>query len=156
MIDQYEFKSTLPFKYGSKLDNDLSTTVISKLIRKDIKTAIKSEFLPDAKYSVRTQNYAGGSSININIKEMPYPVHDLDFLIWTNDHPHEMNPRWASRWTEAAQRVLWTVEAIGNQFNFDKSDSQIDYFFVNFYLHVGWQWEWESRIRGELEKALAA
>ena len=38
--------------------------------------------------------------------------------------------------TEEGHNVLKRVAEISNQYNYDNSDSQIDYFDVNFYLHL--------------------
>ena len=51
------------YGYQYEAQKGLTTSQIAKLIRADIKTAVKEGLLPNTwKYSVRTQTFAGGSA----------------------------------------------------------------------------------------------
>ena len=58
---------------GSRYDRNLTTTDISKEIRK----YVKKEF-PDYKFSVRTSSFAGGSSICVSLMEYPVELTNHD------------------------------------------------------------------------------
>ncbi|MCR4330240.1 MAG: hypothetical protein NUV65_06885 [Candidatus Roizmanbacteria bacterium] len=153
-MDRYEFLKTLPFKYGSKLDTKLSTTEEAKLIRADIKEAVKTGLLPKAKYSVRTKYFSGGSSIDVRISDVKTPIINLDWIerVMTEAHWQYNTPA-CMKYTDTGRSILWTVEAIVNQYNFDKSEPMVDYFFVNFYSSVEYNWQWERSITESLKTA---
>jgi hypothetical protein len=131
----------------------------SKLVEfKEIKAAVKSGLLPAGKFSVRSKYFSGGSSIDITIKNLTVPFLNLDAILWEVDHPNEpmaLKPSWLDYYTEAGNKAVWTLEAILNQYNFDKSDRMTDYFFVNFYDSVGFDWEYERHIKTTLLEAAA-
>jgi hypothetical protein len=55
------------------------TAEIAKLIRNDIKAAVKAGKLPTGiKVSVTTDTYSMGSSIRVSVRELPagYPLHN--------------------------------------------------------------------------------
>ena len=110
---------------------DLSTTEIAKLIRKDIKKEH-----PEIKCSVISKYYAGGSSIDIYIKEMPFnPINpDFDF---ENGFTNDITPQY----TEQFKTLEADVEAIHNKYNYNKSDAMVDYFDVNYYGSVNLDYE---------------
>lgn len=121
-----------------------STTEIAAMIRKELRRFAKKEGI---KISVRTKYFAGGSSIDVDVTSISfdpftecykeYLRSDRNFI---HNCRHMYNPhmRWIFR------RLKWTV----NKYNFDDSESMIDYFSVNFYDHVGLNWE----LRRDLEK----
>lgn len=101
-------------RYGSKYDSKLNTTQIAKAFRADVKAAQKSGDLPKRlKLSVRTQYYAGGSSIRVGIKDMPC----------------------GARSTRAAV-IANRLEDMLKAYNHNGSDSRFDHFDVNFYGSV--------------------
>jgi hypothetical protein len=139
---------------GTKYNKNLSTTEIAGLIRQEIKAAVKSEMLPKAKYSVCSTHYSGGSSIDIviiaplftimNPKRIELEARDPRFQWQT----YESEPRY----TAEASQALKAIEGMLSSYNFDDSDSQSDYFHVNFYGHVKFDWRDES---AEHERVLA-
>lgn len=175
------YERTYGYRYeeGGKL----STTEIAKLIRQEIKIAIKEGLLPAHwKYSVKSQYFAGGSSIDVSVKNcadawMPCPGYQIGTK-------HELpgggrtatgcgNP-WCKAGgefkdrpeaqehdvlTEEAQAAKMTLERIHGAFNHDGSEVQVDYFDVNYYGHVEFQsaesarWEAEEKARKDARRA---
>lgn len=124
-----------------KNTRDLSTAEISKLIKKELEI----EFEDMAKFSVVSDVYSGGSSINVTITDLtfiPYTEHFLKHLeagksiADYNEENHDQYNRYAKRFNEEFNTLIKKVEHIANQYNFDDSDSQTDYFHVRYYEHV--------------------
>jgi hypothetical protein len=138
--------------YGSKYDNTLTTTQIAKLIRADIRQAIKSGDIPKIKASVRTRYFAGGSSIDIAIKETSFPILNPIYLDkYFRDE--QINFNTTQRYTDQLNDVIRKLRAISTSYNHDGSESQVDYFDVNFYSNVSLDWSYENSIRNRLEHA---
>lgn len=154
--------------YGYKYEEqkNLTTTEIAKLIRKDIKREIKDGMLPARwKYSVRTRYFAGGSSIDIRVRdcadawiECPgYRIgsrHECSDGSWSaagcgnpwckaggvhKDKPGAQTHRVLS---EEAQTAKMTLERIHGAYNHDGSEVQVDYFDVNYYGGVQFDGGW--------------
>lgn len=147
--------------YGNKYaaTKDLRRPEIAKLIRADIKAAVKAGALPAAKYSVVCQSYSGGGSINVRIADVAKPGFVLANearLRWDAENPHgglcgcPSEAMWLD--SEEARAVKATVEKIMGAYNFDGSDSQTDYFHVRFYGHAEFDSRWANEKR-EAEKA---
>jgi hypothetical protein len=123
---------------------------IARAVRAGIKADIKAGTLPQGKYSVRLDRFAGGQSLRIEISGLQ--THKLIVnplrAIWERDNPHETpfdQPRKVSApWTTEGERILKHVESLANAYNFDGSDSQSDYFDVNFYLNVQYDWDFRE------------
>jgi antirestriction protein len=107
---------------------------ITKMMRADIKDAIKAGKLPGItrNYSVTVDNYSGGRSIRIEARDLS----DM----WTkcsdshcNHWPCERGNERADVLTAEGQRVQAVLKDIHSSYNYDASDSQVDYFNVNFY-----------------------
>lgn len=115
--------------YGSKYDGSLSTTEIAKRIRADIKAAVAAGELPGkpVSYSVRSAYFSGGSSIDVTIRDLP------DAFVPEGERDRIERKSWLTR---EAFRVLSVVEAIHWAYNHNGSESQVDYFDVNYYGHV--------------------
>lgn len=129
--------------YGSKYNRDLTTTEIAKLLRKDIKAAVKSGQLPKGKYSITTQYFSMGSSITVRIK-------DIDFLFLNVKrvlHGEKVGIDHEPIYNESGQKVLRTLEAMAVQYNHDGSDLMTDYHDVRFYFSATYDWEMEAAIR---------
>lgn len=169
----YERSYGYRYEEGGKLD----TAAIAKLIRRDIKTAIFEGLLPCRwSYSVKTDRFAGGSSIDIRVKDcadawMPCPGykvgsrHDLPNGGWTATgcgdpwckaggiHKDLPGAQEHDVLTEEAQAAKMTLERIHGAFNHDGSDTMVDYFDVNYYGSVDFQsvraarWEAEEKAR---------
>lgn len=138
---------------GSKYNQNLSTKEIAVAIREDIKAAVKAGTIPAAKISVRTRHFAGGSAIDIEVVRVPEGV----ILITDEYVKHTLGPDrnhvfHGERHTPEAKKLVVTLKAISDAYNYDNSDAMTDHFDVNFYGHVQIDWELESR----QEKAIAA
>lgn len=124
-----------------KNTEDLSTAEISKLIKKELEI----EFEDMAKFSVITDVFSGGSSINVTITDLTFIPYTQPFLKHLetgrsieeyNIEQHDHNNRYAKRFNDEFNAFIKKVERITNQYNFDDSDSQTDYFHVRYYQHV--------------------
>jgi hypothetical protein len=134
---------------GAKYNKDLGTTQIAALVRQEIKAAVKTGGLPRAKYSVRSAHFAGGSSIDIQIKSPSFTIMNPKRIeLETRDsrfqwQTYESEPRY----TADASSTLKKIEEILTSYNFDDSDSMTDYFHVNFYGGVKFDWRDENAER---------
>ena len=134
-------------KYGDRylVVKNKSTTAIAKHIRADIKESIREGALPNGlKVSVRTKYFSGGSSIDVSVtacrvrflNEVPDPATD--------------SYRNRERYTVAGKSILRVLGGIVGAYNYDGSDPMTDYFNVNFYAHVNFDWELEADAREAL------
>lgn len=148
LADKYEIKTEAQklYPYGSKLatTGEKDVKEIAKAVREDIKAAIKKKVLPKGEYSVTIKRYSGGRSLDVAIKSLPFPIVNHEWLYWEQRDPNQHPPGGIDRHTKEAIAVTAVVEAIVNQYNFDKSDIMTDYFHVNFYSHVSFDWEVEK------------
>jgi hypothetical protein len=85
---------------------------------------VKSGELPACKYGVRIQRFAGGCSIDVTVKGYG-PVYSPDWF-----------ENGGSRYMDDANAFLKSLEGLANQWNFDGSEPESDYFHVNYYCHV--------------------
>lgn len=112
---------------GSKYEatKGMSRAEIAKLIRADLKAKF-----PEVKFSVRTENYSGGGSIDVAVKVMPEGMRLRN--------PNDRNPKTGlHQWmTDEAIEFEKAISAITDAYNFDHSDLQSDYFHVRFYSTV--------------------
>jgi len=131
--------------YGSKYRDGLDVKEIAANVREEIKAAVKSgEFPKGLKASVRISRYAGGRSINVNLKAPGVKVYSVARLLADRDTPHEHNNLgWRS---DEAAAIVERVEAMLDAYNFDGSDSMTDYFHVNFYAHVDMDGDREAEL----------
>lgn len=67
---------------GCEYDANRDVTETAKLVRHDLAAAIKSGFIPEGNYSVRTQRYAGGRSLDIEaiVQGDPGDFHNRDVI----------------------------------------------------------------------------
>lgn len=170
------YERSYGYKYaeGGKLD----TAAIAKLIRKDIKTAIKDGLLPERwKYSVKIDRFSGGSSIGVSVKDcadawVTCPGYKIGSKRefeggWTatgcgdpwckagGEFKDRPEAREHDVLTEEAQVAKMTLDRIHSAYNHDGSDSMTDYFDVNYYGHVDFQSKWAAEFEAE-EKARKA
>ena len=137
--------------YGTRYaeTSNLSLTDIAKLIRAEIKIAMKLAKVdagPGAlavmdpftgipaglKIGVRTQYYSGGGSINVTVRGIPAEwgwTEEPDYRGYGDGRMREVA-------TPALQALAKAVKGIMNSYNYDGSDSMVDYFDVRFYGHV--------------------
>ncbi|MER5579804.1 hypothetical protein [Streptomyces massasporeus] len=142
-------------RYGKRYEEvkNLSLTDIAKRIRADVKLARKVDaklatgtevalidpLAPLAtmpkqmKVSVRTDYFSGGGAIDVRVYNLPEKgwgyVQEEDY--WGE-----------KRWVPGPQLrgILDALEEIHRAYNFDGSDSMVDYFHVNYYGHVEVDW----------------
>lgn len=143
----------------------LSTAEYAKLIRDDIKAALKSGALPAGlKVSTRTHSYSGGSSITVEVTAVPAGfdlisparvAHEL-----ADPHSWHVAPRgeWCELYTPAGRAVLSTLTAIVNTYHEDNStdDGGDKCYNVNFYNHIRVDYKLEGIERARVEAQLAA
>lgn len=114
--------------------SDLSIAEISKMI----KTELAIEF-PDWKFSVKSKSYTGGRSLNVYIEDMPYNPYSeyMDNRIKNNitGYDYERGGN-VDEYIETYRKDYKKIEHIANQYNYDDSDVQSDYFSVNYYCFV--------------------
>jgi hypothetical protein len=114
--------------YGNKYDGSLDIKEIAKLVRQDIKKAVKAGELPNGlKTSVKISRYTGGQSLRVTVKAGITDIYTQDYVDGHN---------YGSAYTEEALQVKKVLAEIVEAYNFDKSDIMTDYFHVNFYGFV--------------------
>lgn len=148
------------YRYG-ELGEHPSTTEISKAIRQDIKQAVKEGLLPGSpvQFSVRTEYFSGGSSIDITVRNWDSAWQECDGTVpgtrkewpdggstatacpnlWCaarNDPERAAHATPHLVLTEHGQAAKMTLDRIINAYNHDGSDVMTDYFDVRFYGHV--------------------
>lgn len=121
---------------GSRYQRGRDVTDIAKDIRKDIKESVKAGAIPGApvKYSVTTSRFSGGTSIEVTIKHWPEPAR-----VWVADETSSPY-QGGYRFTSHAACTKAAIEGIVARYHRDNSDSQTDYFDVNFYSSVGFDY----------------
>lgn len=123
---------------GQNYNSNLHMTDITKIIRGYVKLKY-----PTYKFSVRTRDVY---SLDISLMEAPQDVfiyenlneyekkkHDDKILEMQLNHYHLERD---NRLTELCREIMKDVINFAQTYNFDDSDSMIDYFHTNFYLHV--------------------
>lgn len=133
--------------YGLKYAGHyIDTKTINQMIRADINMSRKIgrmaakpgamnvvDPIADApqgiRFFVRGEHYSGGRSIFVTIKGVP-----ADWWIKREDPhwPGESFPAPGPR-LEALAKAVWDIV---QAYNYDRSDSMVDYFDTNFYAHV--------------------
>lgn len=103
--------------------NDLTTKDIAKEIRRDLKV----EFGKDAKFSVRTKYFSMGSEINITIKSAKSSLFKED----------------GNRIEDLNTEVVDKIKSIVDKYQVTESDPYTDYYYANFYSHIG---DWNEKI----------
>lgn len=135
--------------YGNRYDRSLDTADVAKIIRKEIRRDVKVGKLPKGKYGVRIQRFSGGSSIRVAISDLGFHVHNPERVRFDLEHPNTY-PGNLEIYNERARELVKDLEARVGAFNFDGSETMVDYFHVNFYAHVGFDHEWEGADRGAM------
>lgn len=133
---------------GEKYDRDLDVVAIAKLVRADIKAAIKAGKLPrGTKTSVRTSRFSGGESLTVVIKSVPGArVLSRRRMQLELDDPHR-SYHLEPLYSKEGKRILGVVENIVKAYNRDDSDIDTDYWSVHFYEDVKFSYEIVSRER---------
>lgn len=148
---------------GAKYESTkaLTTVQVAALVRKDIKAAVASGELPAGTYSVRTQTYSLGSSIDIRWIVPTIRVFNAAHLRWEVANPFasfSTAPQEAKQIASAeAASVEAKLEAILATYNRVEVDFASDYHNVRFHWSVDPNQDWEiARREMELEAATAA
>lgn len=120
---------------------DLPHTEVAKLIRQDVKKAIKAGKLPkDIKVSVRARWATHTPAIDVEITALPstklwekveLPTGARPSHIGVHEHASEEGKYW--RRTGAEEKYLRVLTEIHDSYNMDRSDSMTDYFHVRYY-----------------------
>jgi hypothetical protein len=135
--------------YGGKYERGLDVADIAKRVRADLKAAVKAGELPKSfKAGVRISRFSGGCSITVTIKVPGVPAVNPARVEFEHDHPHTYCD--VALFTEEYTALKKKVEAILKAYNFDGSDTQTDYFHVNFYGSVSLDYDAEKAEKAEL------
>lgn len=129
--------------YGSRYVAGRDVVEIAKLVRADIKEAVRLGRLPKGRYSVTIDRYSMGRSIDVRFSPTE------DFLVYNplrlafeaktpygNMHAPDVDPEVRWLYSVRAREAIAIVEAILAAHNHDGSDSQTDYHDVHFAAHV--------------------
>jgi len=125
---------------GSKYERtrNLPLKEVAKLIKSEIQ--IKYPFI---KVSVSTKHFSGGREVNVHITSYPktFLVKKVIYPEYENQ-PEDKIPSfaWSYPYDEDAQNVVDGIRKIVDSYNYDNSDSQIDYFDKSFYSDVTFDW----------------
>lgn len=115
----------------------------TKEIARTVRLALKQE-LPEWKFSVRTELYAGGSAIYVSLMSGPKEV-ILGEQYGQLNHYTLLNPTLVGIdgyknnghvLTTEGWEVMVKVTEILSREHWDESDSQSDYFHCAFYRHI--------------------
>ena len=133
------------------------TAEIAKRIRADIQEAVRTNALPKGKYSVQTDKYSMGSSINVVASALPFPLLNPDAFHLEKGSSHVAfdRGRFRSRYTTEADGLLAKLNAIVNAYHWDRSDPVSDYHNERFGRDVKLDDEGEWK-RINAEKVAAA
>jgi len=102
-----------------------SSAEVARLLRADLRAAQAGGALPpSAVFSVRSDSFAGGQSVRVEIRNLP----DREILDDHPDFPRRLSP--------AARELERVVRRVVNAYNRDRSGSQSDVFDVHYYGHV--------------------
>jgi hypothetical protein len=139
---------------GTKYNRDLDIKDVAKLVRKDIAAAIKAGKLPEGlKATVRIDRYSMGQSLDVTVNACPGIVLSTARVAFVAANPHDHCP--LPRMSAHGARVLATLEAIVQAYNFDRSEPMSDYYHVNFHSTVDFADELEAAQRAEILSAMA-
>lgn len=130
---------------GENYKSGRSTTEISKILREYVKRVY-----PDHKFSITTQHFSGGSSINISLMSAPYEAllngeKEQGLNQYYLEENKELSPK--------AREVMLDVNRLINSYRYNDSDSMIDYFSTNFYydLSIG-KWNKPFEVKDTMKK----
>ncbi len=124
---------------GTKYEatSDLTTTEIAKLVRADIKAAVKTGDLPVGIYSVRTRYASQMSAIDITVKSIECDVLNPGRIYAQSDTPDDFDAiSKHETYTQEYKAVSEHLTAILNDYNRKDIDSQSDLHNVRFFSSV--------------------
>jgi len=122
---------------SEKISMDI--TEIAKAVRKDI----KKEFGKDIKCSVRSNRFAGGCSLSIEIKkcssnlikdEKDFDDEYINYKLTNPDLFKNLKKRYyRNEMIAIKNEVTEKINDIVNYYHYDESEPMFDYYCVNFY-----------------------
>lgn len=113
----------------------------------EVRTQLKQKF-PACKFSVTIEKYSMGQSMTVALMSAPFQIFEngsnpdgyaqlnhytLRQYEWGAQYGNNCN---GAQLTEQAWNTMKQADQIANSDNWDNSDSQTDYFDVNYYLHL--------------------
>lgn len=110
---------------GENYSSDLFTTDIAKLVRKYVKIAF-----PKCKFSV-TSDY---NQISVSLMKADFNPFAGESKTYAQINHYFINE--SERFTPYAKRMFSMILNFMNSYRYDDSDSSIDYFNTNFYIHM--------------------
>ena len=126
---------------GTKYDISRTTADCAKLIRADLKAAVKAGELPKGlKLSVRTTSVR---AIRIEVKAAPFVFLNPEYVREATLNPHVFQAA-RLRYSDETIALLARIERIANGYNMDRSEIESDYFHVHYYLTVCFDWQVEN------------
>lgn len=118
--------------YGAKYDKTLRVKDVAKVIRSEIKDAVKAGTLPDLKYTVRSSS----RSINVGVPG-DAGLKNPTWHVIRAKFPHEyVTGEYVPFLTPEGKRVKELLERMLAEHNHDGSDLMTDYFDMKFYAFV--------------------
>jgi hypothetical protein len=116
---------------GSRYNSNLSKKDIAKIMREYVKNVY-----PTWKFSIRMDGY---NSIHISVMEAPIDLFTSEGRegLYNGKAHEQINHYYIdgdSRITDYCKMVLKDIYSMLSSYNFDDSDSSIDYFHTNFYI----------------------
>ena len=172
------YERSYGYKYAEQ--KNLTVAEIAKLIRADIKREVKAGMLPAHwQYSVRSESFSGGAAINVRVKGCAdawmqcqgiVPGSERKFAdgssvatscrnVWCKaggQYKDSPSAEYHDVLTQEGEVTKLTLERIHGAYNHDGSDSQVDYFDVNYYGGVDFQSNTSARWEQEHQEAKAA
>lgn len=143
---------------GSKYDRSRDVAETAKLIRKDLAAAGKTTTGPLAGCAFRVLTRRASMMVAIDVEIVSVPDHGSPIV---NARQVEADIEARGAWTglnqlsKRGESILATVQAIVDQYNFDKSDISSDYHHVGFYGGVRFGGAIEEAAREEIRRTLA-
>lgn len=158
------YERSYGYRYGEVADHS-SAADIAKLIRRDVKQAQEEGFLPPHwSYSVRSETFAGGCSIDVSVKDCADAWQECDGgqkcrNVWCaarNDPRYAHAAERHQMLTDEADAAKMTLERIHNAYNHDGSEIQVDYHDVRYYGTVTFESADSAQWRKKHAEAQAA
>lgn len=119
---------------GENYHRSMDIADIAKAVRKELKAKH-----PGWKFSVTVRRYSMGQSCDVRLTAVPAFV-TVRNPEWKGDGTYaelmDCHARGITRYTREVNEVVKSAEAILQSYNRNNSDSQTDYFDVNFYGSV--------------------
>jgi hypothetical protein len=148
------YQGDYSISYGEKYQRDRDIKEIAKLVRADIKAAIQEKKLPEGKYSVKIDRFSGGQSLSIVVLPLQTPSLIQNPKRVLLEHNNQGHLSGMPLYTDEGKAFLNTLEAIVAAYNYDGSDSSVDYFNVNFYRSIGFDGQFLAEERRTILESL--